>query len=97
MACGGMIFIEKFSDFKKKISFILFHLIFLCCLCYYCSINGKRQSELSRLRPDTSSLVFYLRGEAFIFTLRILIFESSLSVSSAKKNFLTKSKTLIKF
>ena len=24
----------------------------------YCSINGKRQSKLSGLRPDTSSLVF---------------------------------------
>ena len=31
--------------------------MFLCCLCYYCSINVKRQSELSGLCPDTSSLV----------------------------------------
>ena len=58
MACGVMIFIEKFSNFRNFFfHFILFHLIFLCCLCYYCSINAKRQSELSGLRPDTSSLV----------------------------------------
>ena len=58
MACGGMIFVEKFSNFRKKVfHFILFHLILLCCLCYYRSKNVKRQSELSGLRPDTSSLV----------------------------------------
>ena len=54
MACGGMIFIEKFSNFRKTFHFVLFHLIFPC---YYCSINVKRQSELSGLSPDTSSLV----------------------------------------
>ena len=55
MACGGMIFIEKFSNFRKKnFHFILFHLIFFC---YHCSINLKRPSEYSGLRPDTSSLV----------------------------------------
>ena len=54
-----MIFIEKFF-FGKKF-FILFDFIssFLCCLCYYCSIYVKRQSELSGLRPDTSSLVTF--------------------------------------
>ena len=36
--------------------FILFHLIFSC---YYCSINLKRQSEHSGLRPDTSSFVCF--------------------------------------
>ena len=29
MACEGMIFIEKFSNFRKVVHFILFHLIFL--------------------------------------------------------------------
>ena len=48
------------DDFHKKFQilekiFILFHLIFLCFYC--CSINVKRQSEHSGLRPDTSSLV----------------------------------------
>ena len=55
MACGGMIFIKKFSNFRKKNYFILFHLIFLGYYC--CSINLKRQSEQSGLRPDTSSIV----------------------------------------
>ena len=55
----GMIFIQTFSNFRKKKFFILFYLIFLSCLCYYCSINVKRQSELSGLRPDTSSLVYF--------------------------------------
>ena len=41
----------------KKINFILFHLIFVC---YYGSIDFKRQSKFSRLRPDTSSLVLLL-------------------------------------
>ena len=49
---------EKISNFrKKKFHFILFHLIFLF---YYCSINFKRQSEHSGLRPDTSSLVTFI-------------------------------------
>ena len=57
MACGGIIFIKKISNFReKKFHFILFHLIFLC---YYCSINLKRQSEHSGLRPDTSSIVTF--------------------------------------
>ena len=57
-----MIFIQKFSNFRKKFVFlfVLFNFyFFLCCLCFYCSINVKRQSELSGLRPDTSSLVFF--------------------------------------
>ena len=55
MACGEMIFIEKFSNFRKKsFSFYFISFNFFCCLCYYCSINVKRQSEL---RLDTSRLV----------------------------------------
>ena len=46
---GGW-FSQKNSNFRKN-----FHLIFLCFYC--CSINLKRQSEHSGLRPDTSSLV----------------------------------------
>ena len=63
MACGGMIFIKNFENFKiknfrkKSFHFILFQLIFLCYYC--CSINLKRQSEHSGLRPDTSSLVLF--------------------------------------
>ena len=57
MACGGMIFIEKLSNFRKVFHFFLFHSILLCCLCYYCSINVKEQSEFSGLSPDTGSLV----------------------------------------
>ena len=38
--------------------------IFTCIFsCYYCSIALKRQSEYSRLRPDTNSLVRYLYYE----------------------------------
>ena len=55
MARGGMIF-KKSSNFgKKKFHFILLHFIFIG---YYCSLNIKKQSEHSGLRPDTSSLVF---------------------------------------
>ena len=58
-ACGGIIFI-KISNFRKKnFHFILFHFIFLCYYC--CSINLKKHSEHSGLRPDTSSVVsFYI-------------------------------------
>ena len=48
-------FHKKFQILEKKISFFLFHLIFLCYNC--CSINLKKQSEHSGLRPVTSSLV----------------------------------------
>ena len=54
-----MIFIKQFSNFRKVFHFVLFHSIFLCCLCYYCSINVERQSELLGLRSDTSSLVCF--------------------------------------
>ena len=39
--------------------FFFFHFIFFIFIftCYYCSINLKRQSEHSGLRPDTSNLV----------------------------------------
>ena len=87
MACGGMIFIEKFSNFRKKkaFHFILFHLVFLCCVCYYCSINIKRQSELSGFRPDTSSLVL-IKKQLAIFSPQ----ESHQLVSSlpTKQNFI---------
>ena len=54
MARRGMILILKNQILeKKKILFVVTHLIF----CYYCSINIKRRSEHSGLRPDTSSLV----------------------------------------
>ena len=56
MACGGDDFHLKKFKFWKKNSFILLRLIFLC---NYCSINLERQSEYSRLRPDTSSLVYF--------------------------------------
>ena len=39
---------------KKSQTFLFLHLNFSC---YYCSIDLKRQSEHSGLRPDTSSLV----------------------------------------
>ena len=48
----GMIFIKKSQILEKNFHFILFHLIFIC---YYCSINLKRQSEHSGLCPDASS------------------------------------------
>ena len=62
MACGGMIFIKNFNFWKKKISFYFILFYFLCCLCYYCSINVKKQSEFSGLRPDTSSLVLFVHN-----------------------------------
>ena len=43
--------------FRKKINFTLLQLNFPC---FYCSIDLKRQSEHSGLRPDTSSLVQFL-------------------------------------
>ena len=49
-----MIFIKNFKFKKKKIHYVLFDWFFKY---YYCSINLKRQSEPSGLRPDTSSLV----------------------------------------
>ena len=54
---GGSFLSKKFQILEKRFSFVLFRLIFLCCLCYYCTINVKRQSKLSGLCPDTSSLV----------------------------------------
>ena len=49
MSCVGM-----FSQKISKFNLILLHLNFSC---FYCSIDLKRQSEHSALRPDTSSLV----------------------------------------
>ena len=50
MARGVMIFT------KKLVHFILLHLIFSC---YHYYIDHKRQSEHSRLRPDSSNLVVF--------------------------------------
>ena len=52
MACGGIVFTKNFK-FNKKIRFHLLRLIFSS---YFCSI------ELTRLRPDTSSLVVVVFG-----------------------------------
>ena len=57
MASGGMIFFKKFQILEKKFSFYFISFNFLCFYC--CSINLKRQSEHSGLRPDTSSLVLF--------------------------------------
>ena len=55
MACGGMIFIDKISNFTKNFSF---YFILFFHVAYYCSINAERQSEKSGLRPDTISRVY---------------------------------------
>ena len=56
-------FHKKFQILEeKKFHYILFHLILIR---YNCSINLKRQSEHSRLRPDTSNLVIFL-FESFV-------------------------------
>ena len=58
MARGEMIFIKKIEILEeKKFSFCFISIIFFKC--YDCSINLKRQSEHSGLRPDTSSLVSF--------------------------------------
>ena len=44
---------------SQKISNITFNFF----SCYYCSVKIKRQSELSGLRPDTSSLITYFTVE----------------------------------
>ena len=46
--------ITKNLKIKKMFSYIL---VPLKLSCYFCSIDLKRQSEHSGLRPDTSSLV----------------------------------------
>ena len=56
-----MIFIKNFKFWKKKISFYFISFNFLCYYC--CSINLKRQSEHSGLRPDSSSLVIIYDNE----------------------------------
>ena len=56
-----MIFIKNFKYKKNSFYFISFNF-----LCYYCcSINLKRQSEHSGLRPDTSSLVVVFAATNF--------------------------------
>ena len=64
LACGMMNFTKhgvwalhftKNSQLlEKKFHFNFLHIVFLC---YYCSIDLKRQSEFSGLRLDISSLV----------------------------------------
>ena len=56
-----MIFIKNFKLKKNSLYFISF--IFLMYYC--CSINLKRQSEHSGLRPDTSSLVWFFSLRMF--------------------------------
>ena len=66
-----MIFIKKFHIFEKKKFFLFYFIEFFKC--YYCSINLKRQSEYSGLRPDTSSLVsLFMAIDTDIFEWRIL-------------------------
>ena len=55
MACGVMFFIKNFKFKKKKYFHFIFSYIEFFKV-YYCSINLKRQSKHSWLRPDTSSL-----------------------------------------
>ena len=99
---GGW-FSLKISSFReKKIHFILFHLIFLCYYC--CSINPKRQSEYSGLRPDTNSLVlnfqFFLSLQKIIgientsnFELKMPVFSDGVKTLSMLKNL----KFVVKF
>ena len=63
---GGW-FSQKCSNFRKNFffDFVIFHWIFKC---YYCSINFKRQSEHSGLRPDTSSLVHFSKMKIISYT-----------------------------
>ena len=58
MECGWMIFIKNFKFWKKNkiFHFVLFHWI---SWFDYSSINLKRHSEPSGLRPGTSSLVWF--------------------------------------
>ena len=53
-------FHKKIQILEKKFSFFFISFNFLCYYC--CSINLKRQSEPSGLRPDTSSLVIIYFG-----------------------------------
>ena len=50
-----MIFTKKNLFYPKF--FFSFYFITINFSCYYCSIDLKRQSEHSGLRPDTSNLV----------------------------------------
>ena len=70
MACGGMIFIKKNSNFRRKKIFIFFIKFFKS---YYCSIKIKRRSEPSGLRPDTSNLVNFMTAQ-ILAVLQILRF-----------------------
>ena len=82
------------DDFLRKFFFlfILFLFIFICCLCFYCSINVKRQSELSGLRPDTSSSVYFeiqklkvfsrIKSDVFLFICVQIFFSDCLLATS---------------
>ena len=70
-------FHKKISKFSSKI-FILFILQIIFSR-DYCSKDIKRQSEHSKLRPDTSSLVFVPTfGENGIFKLGVVFFIQSI-------------------
>ena len=47
---------HKSFQVLEKLFFSFFHFTFIF-FCFHCSINLKRQSELSGLGPDTNSLV----------------------------------------
>ena len=55
---------HKKPKIKKKIGIFFTFNFFLC---YYCSIDLKRQSEHSRLRPDTSNFVLFEIGNLRFF------------------------------
>ena len=65
----------------KKSYFIVLHLNFSC---YYCSIDLKRQSEHSRLKLDTSSLVFIvvLLTEALFLRVKVIFWRLKFSRGS---------------
>ena len=68
MACGGMIFIKKFQILEKKKSFYFISFNFFMYYC--CSINLKKHSEHSGLRPDTSSLVLF---DGYLQSIRLMV------------------------
>ena len=57
-----MISFEKFQVLEQKKVIFFIHLNFER---YYCSVNLKRQSERSGLRPDTRSLVFFKDKDSY--------------------------------
>ena len=83
-------FIKKNSNFRI---FFSFHFVLLTFSCYYYSINLKRQSEHSGLRPDMSSLVsIYSR-----FKIQCKLFSGIISLSFDLVFFLTFRSVLLSF